>query len=98
MEPAGQQQPALAPYQIPRGTSFTKELSSPHFVHRLAGMLQNVKLVVNDPALRYPLLQALPERFPHIHAGSANHTSLKCTELFLEKLIECLFLPLLPEP
>src|SRR5260370_19100719 len=42
--------------------SFAEELSPPHFVHRLAGMLQNVKLVVDDPALRHPLFQALPVR------------------------------------
>src|ERR1700733_15778528 len=79
MEPTGQKQPALPSYQIPCGSSFAEELCSPHFVHRLAGMLQNVKLVVDDLALRHPLLQALPKRFPHVHTRGSNRTSLKRT-------------------
>ena len=31
VEPAGQKQPALAPYQIPRGSSFAEELCPPYF-------------------------------------------------------------------
>jgi len=98
VEPAGQKQPALAPYQISRRTSFAEELSPPHFVHRLAGMLQNVKLVVHDPALGHPLLQALPERFPHVHTSRSNRTSLKCTQVLLEELVQRLFLTLPSEP
>ena len=98
VEPTAQKQPALPPYQIPRSSSFAEELCPPHFVHRLAGMLQNVKLVVHDPALRYPLLQALPKRFPHVHTRRSNRTSLKRTQMFLEELVQRLFLPLSAEP
>src|ERR1700677_4020956 len=50
IEPTAQKQPTLASYQIPRGSSFAEELCPPHFVHRLAGMLQNMKLVVDYPS------------------------------------------------
>ena len=61
-------------------------------------MLQNVKLVVQDPALRYPLLQVLPERLPHVYTGRSNRTSLKRTQMLLEKLVQGFFLPLSAEP
>src|ERR1700758_5235695 len=98
VEPAAQKQPALAAHQVPRRASFTEEFSPPYFVHRLAGMLQDVKLVVDDPALRHPLLQALPERFPHVHTRRSNRTSLKCTQVLLEKLIQRLLLPFPTKP
>src|SRR5580700_8491050 len=98
VEPTAQKQPALPPYQIPCCSSFAEELGPPHFVHRLAGMLQNVKLVVDDPALRHPLLQALPKRFPHVHARGSNRTSLKRTQVFREELVQRLFLPLPSKP
>src|ERR1700689_4501917 len=98
IEPTSQKQPALPSYQIPCCSSFAEKLGPPHFVHRLAGMLQNVKLVVDDPALRHPLFQALPKRFPHIHTGRSNRTSLKRTQMFLEELVQRLFLPLSAEP
>src|SRR5580692_9802643 len=98
VEPTAQKQPALPPYQIPCGSSFAEELSPPHFVHRLARMLQNVKLVVDDPALRHPLFQALPKRFPHVHTRRSNRTSLKRTQMFLEEFVQRLFLPLPSEP
>src|ERR1700689_2663576 len=53
IEATGQKQPALSPYQIPCCSSFAEEVGPPHFVHRLAGMLQRVKLGVDDPALRH---------------------------------------------
>jgi len=61
-------------------------------------MLQNVELVVHDPALRHPLFQALAEWFPHIDTGGAYCTSLKHTEMLFEKLIQRFLLPLSPEP
>src|ERR1700679_2742359 len=94
----GVQLTPLAAIQIPCRSSFAEELGPPHFVHRLAGMLQNVKLVVDDPALRHPLLQALPERFPHVDTRRSNRTSLKRTQVFLEELVQRLFLPLPSEP
>jgi len=54
-------------------------------------MLQNVKLVVDDPALWHPLLQALPNRFPHVDARGSNRTSLKRTQMLLEKLVQRFF-------
>src|SRR5271157_6199558 len=98
IEPTGQKQPALPPYQIPCCSSFAEELSPPHFVHRAARMLQNVKLVVDDLALRHPLFQALPKRFPHVHTRCSNRTSLKRTQMFLEEFVQRLFLPLPSEP
>src|SRR5258708_35845505 len=98
VEPTGQKQPALPPYQIPCCSSFAEGLSPRDFVHRSARMLQNVKLVVDDPALRHPLFQALAKRFPHVHTRRSNRTSLKRTQMVLEKLVQRLFLPLPPEP
>src|SRR5260370_30197873 len=97
-EPAAQKQPAFASPQTPRRPSFAEELSPPHFIHRLAGMLQNVKLVVHDSIFRHPLLQALPERFPHVHTSGSNRTSLKRTQILLEKLIQRLFLTFPTKP
>jgi hypothetical protein len=42
VEPIPKEQPALAPYQIPRGTSPAKELGSPPLIGGLPRMLQNV--------------------------------------------------------
>src|SRR5882672_11059546 len=93
MEPTGQKQPALPPYQIPCCSSFAEELGPPHFVHRLARMLQNVKLVVDDPALRHPLFQALPKRFPHVHTRRSNRTALNPTQVTLEAFVQRVVLP-----
>src|SRR5260370_26622401 len=98
VEPSGQKQQALPPSQIPCCPSFAEKLSPPHLLHRSARMLQNVKLVVDDPALRNPLFQALAKRFPHVHTRRSNRTSLKRTQMLLEKLVQRLFLPLPPEP
>src|SRR3984893_15330733 len=76
----------------------TRSRAAPHFVHRLVRRLQNVKLVVHDPALWHPRLQALPERFPHVHTSRSNHTSLKPTQVLLEKLIQRFFLTLPSKP
>jgi hypothetical protein len=86
-EPTGQKQPALAPYQISRSSSFAEELGSPHLIRRLAGMLQNVRPVVDDPALWHPLLQTLSEWFPHVQTSGSNRTSLKLAQILLEKLV-----------
>src|SRR5258708_726116 len=98
VEPTGQKQPALPPYQIPSCSSFAEELSPPHFAHRSARTLHNVKLVVNDPALRHPLFQPLPNRFPCVHTRRSNRTSLKRTQMFLEEFVQRLFLPLPSDP
>ena len=63
-----QQQPALAFHQVPRRPSLAKELRSSYLVDRIAGMLHDVKLVVDDLAFRRPLFDAQPERLPHINA------------------------------
>src|ERR1700677_1827266 len=98
MEPASQKQPALPTHQIPCCSSFAEELGPPHFIHRFPSMLQNVKLVVHNLALRPPLLQALAKWPPHVHTGRANRASLKRTQMFLEEFVQCLFLPLPPQP
>src|SRR3984957_5113026 len=98
IEPTGQKQPALPTSQIPCDSSFGEKPTPPHFVHRSARMLQNVKLVVHDPALWHPLFQAFLERFPHVHTGRSNRTSLKRTQMFLEEFVQCLFFTFPPEP
>src|SRR5262249_42235823 len=59
-----------------------------HFVHGRVGMLQNVKLVVHDAALRRPLLDAQSIRLPHIHADSLDALPLKRAKLFTEEFVQ----------
>jgi hypothetical protein len=54
----------------------TEELRLPHFVYGIVGMLDDVELVVHDLALWRPLLNAQPERFPHVHARRLNPLAL----------------------
>src|SRR5215471_14647046 len=95
---AGQLQPALPSYQIPGGASAAKELGSPPLLHGLSRRLQNVKLVLHDPALRNPRFQALSERFPHVHTPRSNRASLQGTLVLLEKLVPRFFLSLSSKP
>ena len=61
-------------------------------------MLQNVKFVVHNPAVRGPMLNAVGEGAPHVHAGRRTALSLAGTQLRSEKLIEGLLFPVLPKP
>src|ERR1017187_4611734 len=98
MHPARQQQPALAFHQLPRCASFAEELRPAHFIHRRSRVLHDMELVIHDPALRQPLLDALSERLPHVHTSRPNHATLKGAQLLLEELVQRLFLPFPPEP
>jgi hypothetical protein len=51
-------------------------------------MLHDVELVIHDPALRQPLLDALPERLPHVHTGRPDRAPLKGAQLLLEELVQ----------
>src|SRR6202050_1745040 len=61
-------------------------------------MLQNVKLVIDDLALRRPLCEAQPERLPHVYAGGLDPFPLAADQLAPKEIIQRLPLPLLAEP
>ena len=46
----------------------------------------------------YPLLSALPKRFPHIDTCCMDRAVLEAARLLLEELIQRFFLPLSPKP
>src|ERR1035441_7231740 len=94
MHPARQQQPALALHHLPRCAPFAKELCPAYFIHCCSRVLHDVELVIHDPALRQPLLDALPERLPHIHTASSDRIALEAAQLLLEELVQRFFLPL----
>src|ERR1019366_7259108 len=93
-----QQQPALALHHLPRCAPFAKELCPAYFLHCCSRMLHDVELVIHDPALRQPLLDALPERLPHIHTASSDRIALEAAQLLPEELVQRFFLPFPPEP
>jgi hypothetical protein len=76
----------------------TEELRPPHFINGLVGMLQNVELVIHDPAVHSPLGHAVREWPPHIHARRRDALPLGFTPLRSKKLIERFLLAILPEP
>src|SRR6266496_6635985 len=96
--PAAQQQPLLPFDDIAHLPPFTEELRPPHFVHRIVGVLDDVELVVYDAARRSPVLNAEPERIPHVHTGSLDAFALPASELRPEILVQRLLLALLPKP
>jgi len=51
-----------------------EKLGAPHLIDGIVGVLQHVKLVVDDLALGCPLRQAFPEWLPHVHT--------RCLDLF----------------
>ena len=51
---------------------------APHFIDGLVGVLQDVELVVDDGAVRSPLLNAGRVRLPHVHASRLDPLSLAC--------------------
>jgi DNA polymerase/3'-5' exonuclease PolX len=48
--------------------TLAEKLCPPHFVDGLVGVLHDVELVIHDATAGSPLLNAQPERFPHVHA------------------------------
>jgi hypothetical protein len=61
-------------------------------------MLQNVELVIHDPAVHSPLGNAVSKWAPHIHARRLDALSLGFTQLRSKQLIERFLLGILPEP
>src|SRR6516164_6919921 len=98
MHPAGQQQPALPLHHLPRRPTLAEELGTAYLIHRCPSMLHDVEFVVDDLAVRGPLFDALPERFPHIHTCRPNRAPLKLTQVLLQEFVQRLFLPLPTEP
>src|SRR5262249_9106331 len=70
----------------------------PHLVHRVVGVLHDVELVIHDAASGNPLLQAQPERCPHVHAGRLDASPLAASQLRSEELVQRLLLSFLAEP
>jgi hypothetical protein len=66
--PSAQQQPFLPFDESSFLWPLPEDLCPPHFIDRIVGVLQHLKLVIDDFARRRPLLQAFPEWFPHVHA------------------------------
>src|SRR5262249_23675095 len=96
--PATQEQPALALHQLPKAPTLSKELRSPHFIDGLIRVLHHVELVVYDPAVRRPLLDAQPEWFPHVYARRCDPHLLAGAQLLPEELIQRFLLSLPSEP
>ncbi len=98
MYPARQQQPTLSLDQFPCRSALAEELGPANLVDRCIGVLHDVELVIEDAAVGQPLLDALAERFPHIHAGSLYCAALKGAQLLGEELVKRFLLPLGAEP
>src|SRR5262249_5090582 len=84
--------------QRPPQPAWPHKLRSPHFVDRVVGMTDDVELVINNPALRRPLRQALLPGRPHIHTGRLDRPPLAQAQLRAEILIQGLLLAFPPEP
>src|ERR1041385_7299188 len=74
-----------------------EELRPAHFIDRRIGVLENVKFVIDDPAVGGLLLDAQPVGFPHVHAGRRDPHPLTGAQRDLEKLVQCLLLPFPPK-
>src|SRR5678815_4667877 len=98
MLPSAQQKPPLPFDDIPHLPPFAEKLCPPHLFHCFVSVLDDVEFVIYDPALRSPLLNAEPERFPHVDTGSFDAFALPASQLRAEILIQRLFLPVLPKP
>jgi hypothetical protein len=96
--PSAQQQPFIPFDEASFLWPLPEELCPPHFIDRIVGVLQHVKLVIDDLALRGPLPQAFPEWFPHVHARCLDPLPLATHQLAAKELIQRLLLPLLAEP
>src|SRR5262249_48867199 len=84
--------------QRPPQPAWPRNARSPHFVDRVVGVTDNVELVIDNPALRRPLRQALLPGRPHIHTGRLDRPPLAQAQLRAEILIQRLFLAFPPEP
>jgi hypothetical protein len=91
-------QPAFALHYTAHASAFAEELRSAHFIDGFVGVLQNVKLVVDDAAVPSPLFNAVGERPPHIHASRLHSFPLRGAQWRPEKLIEGFLFAVLPKP
>src|ERR1035441_4836547 len=92
------QQPLLSFDEPPLLGPLSEELRLPYFIDRVIGMLHDMELVVDDLALRRPLLDAQPERLPHVYTHRRNAFPLPADQLGAEILIQRLLLPLFAKP
>src|ERR1039457_6462538 len=96
--PATLQQPLLPFDEAPLLWPLPEKLRAPHFVDGVVGMLQHMKLVVDDLGLRGPLLDAQSERFPHVDTDRLDTFPLPADQLATKELVQRLLLPLLAKP
>src|SRR5262252_7041279 len=75
-----------------------EKLCSPHLIHRVVGVLEDVELVIDYAAPRHPLLQAETKRLPHIYAGRLDAFPLPASQLSSEVFVQRLFLPFPSHP
>src|SRR5258707_15517220 len=75
-----------------------ENLCTPHLIHRVVGVLDDVELVIDDAARGSPLLDAETERLPHIYADRLDAFALPAPQLSSEEFVQRLFLPFLPHP
>src|SRR5271157_5347381 len=92
------QLPAIESPTAGRHENRIRRFSESRVKRILCHFLAKSQLVIDDAALGQPLLDTLPERIPHIHAGGLDSAALEGTQPLLEELIEGLFLPVLSEP
>jgi hypothetical protein len=52
----------------PHASALAEKFRPPHFIDGFVGVLQNVELVIHDPAVHCPLGNTVSEWAPHIHA------------------------------
>src|ERR1700745_3155213 len=98
VDPARQQQPALPLHQIPQPPALTEKLSPAHLINGLVGVLHDMELVIDDPAIRCVLLDAQSKRLPHIHTRRGDPHALMGTQFAHEELVERFLLPLPAKP
>ena len=59
---------------------------------------EDVELVIDDAAAWSPLLQAEPERLPHVHARRLDPLPLSADQLATKEFVQRLLLPFLAKP
>src|SRR5262249_2539288 len=84
--------------ETPHLAAFAEELRPPHFIHRVVGVLDDVELVIDDAAAWSPLLQAEPERLPHVDARRLDPFPLPADQLATKEIIQRLLLPFPAKP
>src|SRR5262249_10932003 len=87
VHPSAQQEPTLALDHASHPPALTEKLRPSHFIYRSIGVLHDVELVIDDLAVRSPLLDAQPVGLPHIHTGSLNPAPLPGAEFGVEESI-----------